>query len=123
MGAVLAWGTIAYGAVLSAVFAAGGVALFGGERRVRVALTGAIAAGLGVAAWNGVLRATGAQGFAAEWTTLPASWKSAGSAVVAFAIVVAVLGLGPRASASARQVVFLALLCAVAAALVDMYLY
>ena len=122
---MIGWGTIAYGAVLSAVLAIFGVFVFGGERRGRVALVAGVATGVAAAGWNAVLRVNDARGFLTEapLRAFPVSWKDGGSGVCALAATTLVLGAGSRRSARAGQVVFLALLCAVAALLVDVYLY
>lgn len=120
---MLSWGTITYGGLLSALFSAGGVVAFGGERRWRVAVLAALSAGLAVAGWNVVVRVTNSVGFIAEADPWPVSWKAGGSAVVAMAAVMVVLGTGPARKAKAAQVTLLSLLTAVAAFLVDVYLY
>jgi hypothetical protein len=122
---MIGWGTIAFGAVLTAVFAGGGVYVFGSERRGRVALIAGVVSGLAAAGWNAVLHVTRAQGFFAEapFGAFPISWQDGGSAVATLAATTVVLGTGLRRSARAVQLVFLTVMCALAALLVDVYFY
>jgi hypothetical protein len=122
---MLSWSTIAYGAALSAVAAAGLTAIADRPRRAVVAATAGLAAGLGAAAWNAILHAAhGGQFFTdAPVVLLPASWQDTGSGV--FALAVAAIGLagGPLAAAPSRRTAGLAVLCGTAAFLIDVYLY
>jgi hypothetical protein len=122
---VVGWGSIAYGALLSALFAAGGVFVFGGERRGRVALAAGLVTAAGAAGWNSIVRVTDAASLArsAPIDAFPASWKDAATGVWALAFSTVVLGGGVRPTAKAVHLVLLALLCGVAAFLVDVYLY
>jgi hypothetical protein len=122
---MIGWGTIAYGAVLSALVAAFGVFAFGGERRGRVAVVAGLTTGLAAAGWNAVLHVTEARGFFtdAPLSAFPISWQDGGSGLCAYAATTLVLGTGSRRTARAVQVVFLAVLCGLAALLVDVYLY
>jgi hypothetical protein len=54
---------------------------------------------------------------------LPASWQDTGSGVFATAAAALVLGLGPLRAATGRRVALVALVCGLAAFLVDVYLY
>jgi len=122
---VLAWSSIVYGAVLSAVLAGVLVWLAAGERRWAAAVGAAVGAAAGPVAWNAILRATHADTFFtdAPIAVMPASWQDAGSGVFAFAATALVLGLGPLAVTPARRTVALSLLAGLAAFLVDVYLY
>ena len=110
---------------MTALFAAGGVFLFGGHRRARTALTAGLAAAAATVGWNAVLRTTRATGFAAEARTqyFPASWRAFGSGVFALALVTVVLGATLRRTTKAYQLLLPAVLCGIAAFLVDVYLY
>jgi len=94
---VTGWVSIAYGAALSALAAAGLVAL--------------------------VLRDTGGEGYFVDAPigVLPASWQDTGSRVFATAGAALVLGLGPWCAATGRRVALTALLCGAAAFLVYVY--
>jgi hypothetical protein len=54
---------------------------------------------------------------------LPASWQDTGSGVFALAATAVLLGVGALAAAPARRTIGLAVLCSLAAFLVDVYLY
>jgi hypothetical protein len=122
---VISWGSIVYGAVLSAIAAAALIAVALRERRLAV-LAGAVAgAAAGPLAWNAILRDVGADGFFvdAPFALLPASWQDTGSGVFAVAVTALLLAFGPLAEGRARRVGTAALLCGLAAFLVDVYLY
>ena len=120
---MLGWGTIAYGAVLSAVLATAGVFLFGSERHGRVALTAGLVSGLAVAGWGSAVRATDANGLLAEapFELFPVSWQDGGAGLTALAATMVVLGCGLRRSARAAHLVLLGLLCGMAALLIGVY--
>jgi hypothetical protein len=122
---LLSWGSILYGAALSAVVGGAALTALARPRQLAVILTGALATGIGPLAWNAILRATHASQFFtdAPLRLLPASWQDAGSGVFALAGTAVLLGLGPLAAAPARRTIGLALLCGLAAFLVDVYLY
>lgn len=122
---MLAWSTIVYGAVLSALLAGVLVALAARERRLAATVGAVVGAAVGPIAWNAILRATHASTFFtdAPLTVMPASWQDVGSGVFAFAVTALVLGLGQLAAVSARRLVALSLLASLAAFLVDVYLY
>jgi hypothetical protein len=122
---MIGWGTIAYGAVLSALLAAFGVFVFGGERRGRGALVAGLCTGLAAGGWNAVLHVTEARALFTEapLAAFPISWQDGGSGVCAYAATTLALGTGSRRSARAVQVVFLGVLCGLAALLVSIYLY
>src|SRR5215216_1639449 len=122
---MLSWGSILYGAGLSAVAAGALFAIVARPRQPAVILAGVLAAATGPLAWNAILRATHASQFFtdAPLRLLPASWQDTGSGVFAFAVTAALLGVGPLAAAPARRTIRLAALCGLAAFLVDVYLY
>jgi len=122
---MLSWGSILYGAGLSAVAAGALLAIVARPRQAAVILTGVLAAAAGPLAWNAILRATHASAFFtdAPLRLLPASWQDTGSGELALATTAVLLGLGPLAAAPTRRTIALALLCGLAAFLVDVYLY
>jgi hypothetical protein len=122
---VLAWSTVVYGAVLSAVAAAVSVALLVRPRSLAVIITAALGAAVGPAAWNAILNAVHAPGFFtdAPIEVFPVSWQDTGSGVFALAAAAVVLGLGPQGGAPGRRVGVTSLLAGVAALVVDVYLY
>ena len=117
------WGTIAYGAVITAALATAGVFVFGNERRGRVALLAGLVSGLAVVGWNAAVRATDATGLLAEASLelFPVSWRDGGAGLTALAATMVVLGCGPRRAARAGHLVLLGLLCGVAALLIGVY--
>lgn len=122
---MIRWPTILFGAGLTALASLLAlVAVVRPRDRGRI-VAGALAAGAGPLAWNAVLHHTKADGFFldAPWAAFPISWQDAGSGVWAFAAVAVVLGLGPDRRVAAHKPLTLALGCAMAALLVDIYLY
>ncbi len=121
---MLSWGAIGYGAALSAVL---GVllALIARERRPLVLVGVAVGAGAGPVAWNAILRATRADQFFvdAPIPAFPISWQDTGSGVFALAALALILAAAVPATSSPRRVAGLALLGAISALLVDIYLY
>jgi hypothetical protein len=122
---VLTWSTIGYGAALSAVLAVLLALLLARERRATVLLGVAAGAFVGPVAWNAVLRATAANQFFvdAPIAVFPVSWQDTGSGVFALAALAVLLGFSAPPGRSPRRVAALALLGAVSALLVDIYLY
>jgi hypothetical protein len=112
-------------AALSAVVAGAALAALARPRQPTVILAGVLATAAGPLAWNAILRATHASQFFtdAPLRLLPASWQDTGSGVFALAAAAVLLGVGPLAAAPARRAISLALLCGLAAFLVDVYLY
>lgn len=121
---MLAWSTIAYGAVLSAVLAAIAAVLLNRSRPVAVGLTVGLTSLLGPVAWNAILRATHAHEFFtdAPLAVLPASWQDTGSGVFTVALAALGLGFGPLAAAG-RRAALTALVAGLIAFAVDVYLY
>ncbi len=121
---MLSWGTIAYGAALSAVLAVL-LALVARERRLIALLAVALGAAGGPVAWNAILRTTNASQFFtdAPIPVFPISWQDTGSGVFALAALTLSLGFLALPTSSARRVTTLALLGGISALLVDVYLY
>jgi len=122
---VISWGTILGGAAMTAAFTAAALLLIGRVRCPAVLIAAVGASALAPVGWNAVLRATHARQFFtdAPIAVMPASWQDAGSGVVTFAAVAAVLGAGPQRREPAQRVVALAALAGLVAFLVDVYLY
>jgi hypothetical protein len=122
---MLPWGVIAYGAALSAVLAVLLVVFLARERHPVV--LGSIAAGTitGPVAWNAILRATHANQFFtdAPLVVFPISWQDTGSGIFTLAALTLLLGFGPLRTTPGHRVALLAGLGALAALLVDIYLY
>ncbi|MFF3518670.1 hypothetical protein [Streptomyces sp. NPDC002573] len=95
------------------------------RRRRTVIATGALAAALGPLAWNAILRAVHGDQFFTDAPVIvfPVSWQDTGSGVFTLAAAALGYGLGPLAAQPTRTSVRYALLAAVAAPLVDIYLY
>lgn len=122
---MLSWGTMIYGAVLSALLGAVLVAAVLRPRRPAVIATAAVGALLGPLAWNAILRAAhGTQFFTdAPIAVMPASWQDTGSGVFTIAVTALALGLGPLAAETGRRLAAVSILAGLAAFLVDVYLY
>ena len=123
--AAIGWGSIAYGAALSALLAALVVALVMRERRPAVLISAAVAAAAGPVAWNAILHDVGGDRFFhdAPIAVFPVSYQDTGSGVFATAAAVVILGLGALRAGSGRTLAVASLLCGVSALLVDVYLY
>ena len=121
---MIGWGQIGYGAALSAAIAAAFTALPRGRTRA-VVVTGALAAAVGPLAWNAILRAAHGDQFLtdAPVAVFPVSWQDTGSGVFTLAAASLGYGLGPLATQPTRVSIRYALLAALAALLVDIYLY
>jgi hypothetical protein len=122
---MLSWPTIANGATLSALGAGALVAVASTPRRLAAIATAVASAFLGPLAWNAILRATHGSSFFhdAPIAVFPVSWQDTGSAVFAFATATVLLGLGSMARDPGRRLLLVALLTAIPALLVDVYLY
>ena len=85
----------------------------------------ALSGGAGPLFWNAILHRVGASEFFvdAPIAVMPASWQDTGSGVFTVAVAALVLGFGPGGNDAGRRVAWLALLCGLAAFLVDVYLY
>jgi hypothetical protein len=123
--AAIGWGSIAYGAVLSALLAAVLVALLMRERRPAVLVSAALAAAAGPVAWNAILHDVGGDRFFhdAPIVVFPVSYQDTGSGVFATAAAALILGFGALRAASGRALAAACVLCGVSALLVDVYLY
>jgi hypothetical protein len=118
------WGTILYGALLSAVIAALAIAVIG-ERRGLILGVGTLSALVAPIAWNAILRATHARQFFtdAPIAAVPASWQDTGSGVFTLALACLLLAAVVPEEPLRRAVLRTALVCGVVAFLVDVYLY
>jgi len=122
---MLSWSTITYGAALSALGAGILVGVVGRPRRLAVVATAIASAFLGPTAWNAILRATHGNSFLhdAPIAAFPVSWQDTGSGVFTLATATVLLGLGSMARDPGRRLLMVALLAAIPALLVDVYLY
>jgi len=122
---MIGWLQIGYGAALSALVAGVGGWIVARDRCWAVAIGAAVAAAAGPLAWNAVLRAAHGQQFFtdAPLVVMPASWQDLGSGVFALAAATVVLGVMVLPGEAARRVAGYALLCGLAAFLVDVFLY
>jgi hypothetical protein len=124
--AAISWGSIIFGAVLSAIAAALLVfALPRYRRRFDLLAAAALSGGLGPFLWNAILHRVGGSEFFvdAPVAVMPASWQDTGSGVFAVAVSTLVFGFGPARDEPGRRVALLSLLCGLGAFLVDVYLY
>ena len=118
------WGAPTWGIVASAALAIVAVWFLLRERRPAALAAAAAAALLGPLLWDLILRHTGGDFFVdAPGYVFPVSFEDTGSGVFATAIAALVLGFGPLRADSGRRVALTALLCGLAALLVDIYLY
>lgn len=120
---MLSWGTILYGAGLSAVLAVIMALLV--DRRPLVLLGMAVGTAAGPIAWNGILRVARADQFFvdAPIPIFPVSWQDAGSGVFAVAALALILGLAVIPMGVSRHTALLALLGGISALVIDVYLY
>jgi hypothetical protein len=115
-----------YGAAMSALLAAALVALVVRDRRPAVLATAAASAFVSPLCWNLILRvthATAAFSHDLPFRPFPISWQDTGSGVFTLAGAAVALGLGAAHRYPANRVPLLALWTALAALLVDIYLY
>ena len=121
---MISWGTILYGAALTAIGTAVLVGGVGRERRVGL-VAATFASSAAVVAWNAVLRATKAHNFFTDLpvAVFPVSWQDTGSGVWALAATAVTLGFTTHRSKPARAVCLLAVYAGIAAVVVDTYLY
>jgi hypothetical protein len=118
------WGATIWGVIASGVLGAVLVWAALRERRPGVLVTAAAAAALGPLLWDLILRHTGGDFFVdAPGVVFPVSFEDTGSGVFATALAAVALGLGPLRASNGRRTAVAALLCGVAALLVDIYLY
>ena len=122
---MLSWGSILYGALLSAAAAALLVFLVRRTRRVDLLAAAGLSGAAGPFLWNAILHRVGGREFFvdAPVAVMPASWQDTGSGVFAVAVATVVLGFWPVRDEPGRRVAVLALLCGLGAFLVDVYLY
>jgi tetrahydromethanopterin S-methyltransferase subunit D len=123
--AAISWGSILYGALLSAIAAALLVFALRRYRRIDVVAAAALSGALGPFLWNAILHRVGGSDFFvdAPVAVVPASWQDTGSGVFAVAVAALVHGFGPARDEAGRRVALLSLLCGLGAFLVDVYLY
>jgi len=121
---VISWGTILYGAALTALISAAVLLIRPSTRRLDYFIPGIVAAFVAPIAWNAILRATHANQFFtdAPVAAIPASWQDTGSGVFTFTIATLVLTALHR-RAPAGRIVIAAGTVALIAFLVDVYLY
>ena len=120
----MGWGQMIWGAFASGVVALLLTWFLLRERRNGVLLAVAAASSVAPFLWNVILRHTGGDFFVdAPGYVFPVSFEDTGSGVFAVATGALVLGLGPQRRDSGRAVALGALLCGVAALVVDVYLY
>ena len=122
---MISWGTILYGALLSAIAAALLVFAVRRGRCFELFAAAALSGGLGPLLWNAILhRVEGREFFVdAPVSLMPASWQDTGSGVFAVAVATLILGFGPAHGETGRSLALLSLLCGLGAFLVDVYLY
>ena len=114
------------GALLSAVVALVLLLLVRRERRVGVVATAGAAALLMPMAWNSILNWTAAIGLFSHdlpFPPFPISWQDTGTGVFTLAGTAIALMSGPCRRDAARSVAATAAITALAALLVDVYLY
>ena len=116
------WGTILYGAALSAVAAVLAAAIVARERSPLVLVVVVLSAFAGPLAWNAVLHSAGNSDFFhdAPVAVFPVSWQDTGSGVWTVALASGAQG---ATQSRARRALLLAVLTGIAAFLVDIYLY
>ena len=121
---MIEWWQILYGAALSALLAAGLLAVPGSGRRPDVIVPGALAALIGPIAWNAILHAAHGEQFFTDlpFIIFPISWQDTGSGVFTLGAATVLYGLF-RGDQPARHATGYSLLAALAALLVDIYLY
>src|SRR5215208_3293952 len=123
--AAISWGSILYGALLSAIAAGLLVFAFKRYRRIDLVAAAALSGALGPFLWNAILHRVGGSEFFvdAPVAVMPASWQDTGSGVFAVAVAALVLGFGPARDEPAHRVGLASLLAGLGAFLVDVYLY
>jgi hypothetical protein len=118
------WGAVAYGIVLSGILAAAAFVWLLRERRWPAVTTAGLAAALAPLAWDLILRHTKGNFFVdAPGYVFPISYEDTGSGVFATALGAVALGFGPLRTATGKRVALGAIVCGLAALLVDIYLY
>lgn len=118
------WGATIWGVIASSVLAVVAVRFLSRERRALVLVASAAAAFLGPLGWDLILRHTGGDFFVdAPGYVFPVSFEDTGSGVFATAIAALILGFGPLRAETGRRVALDALICGLAALIVDIYLY
>jgi hypothetical protein len=123
--AMLSWASILYDAALSAVVAGAALTALARPRQPAVILTGALATAVGPLAWNAILRATHASQFFtdAPYASCPPAGKTPAPASLPWPPPPSSWGSGRWPPPRPRRTIGLAVLCGLAAFLVDVYLY
>lgn len=122
----MSWSSMTYGAVLSAVLATALVAYAAKDRRRSVLVTTAAVALVMPLLWNIMLRVTGATAAFSHdlpFRPFPISWQDTGSGVFTLAGASIALGLLTATNEPSGKTARLALWTALAALLIDIYLY
>jgi hypothetical protein len=122
----MSWFAMTYGAALSAVLAVALVAYPGRDRRPGTLVAVAGSALAMPIFWNMILRVTGATGIFSHdlpFRPFPISWQDVGSGVFTLAGAAVAIGLTAGSALPAARAVRLALWTALAALLIDIYLY
>jgi hypothetical protein len=118
------WGAVVFGVAASAFVAGVGVRFLLRETRIAVLMVAVVSAALGPLFWDLVLRHTGGRFFTdAPGVVFPVSYEDVGSGVWTMALAGLMLGFGPMHRDAGNRVAVVALACALAALLVDIYLY
>jgi hypothetical protein len=118
------YGALVWGALASGVLTLIALRFALHERSTAVLAVAAAAAMAGPFVWNLILRHTGGDFFVdAPGYVFPISLQDTGSGVFALAFATPLLGLGPLRAVPARRSATVALICGLAALLVDIYLY
>jgi hypothetical protein len=122
----VSWVSMSYGAVLSAVLAVVTIAYGARDRRRPALVTGAAVALVMPVAWNTILRRTGSTGAFSHdlpFRPFPISWQDVGTGVFTLAGAAVAFGLLASPADPPAGTIRLALWTALAALLVDIYLY
>jgi hypothetical protein len=118
------WPAVVWGVIGCAVLAALALRFLLRERHPAVLAGGAAAALLGPLLWDLILRHTGGKFLVdAPGYVFPVSFEDTVSGVFATALAGLFLGFGPQRAATGGRLALAALVCGVAALLVDIYLY
>lgn len=114
------------GALLSAVAASALTVLLRRDRRISVLVTAAGAALVMPVIWNSILNLTGAIGLFSRdlpFAPFPISWQDTGTGVFTLAGAAVALMVGPCRNDPPRRVAVTAAAVALAALVIDVYLY
>ena len=118
--------TMFLGALLSAFAAVAFTVLLRRERRIGVVAAAAVAAFVMPVVWNSILNLTGAISLFSRdlpFALFPISWQDTGTGVFTLAGAAMVLMLGPCRNDAPRRIAGTAAAIALAALVIDVYLY